>query len=152
MGLPFLWGALQWCVLLGCVLGPLGSPLPTVLFMLQRVFPASCRTLRFGTCILGPCGWLLCDCMCTVAGTHHGTGGRQHLGGLLAGLHLLLFLRLVPALASHCITGGACCIVVNLPRAHRLHFQSLAMLEVGGHLLPRQSHFVQTLPWLYAAS
>ena len=39
----------------------------------------------------------------------------------------------LPAITSQ---GGACCIIANLPGAGRLCFQSLAMLEVGGHLLP----------------
>ena len=120
---------------------------PVVLSMLGRVFPTSHRTLHFGTCFIGSCGWLLSDGMCTVVGTHHRTSGRQHLGGLLMGLHLLfLFFRLVPASASHHITGRACCIVPNLPGAHRLLFQSLTMFEVRGHLLPQHGHFVQTLP------
>ena len=65
----------------------------------------------------------ICDCTRTVPETHQETSGRWHLGGLLMRLHLhLLFLRLVPALASCCVTGGACCIITDLPRAHRLCF------------------------------
>ena len=142
MGLPLLWGALQRCILLGHVIRPLGGPLPAVFSMLGRVFPTSQRTLHFGTCFLGSCSWLLCDGTCTAVGTCHGTSGR----GTSHGTFFFLFLRLDPALASHCITRGACHIIADLPGARRLHFQSLAMLEVRGHLLPQHGHFVQALP------
>ena len=147
MGLPLQQCALHWHILLGHVLiRLLCELLPTILSVLGRVFPASRRTPHFGIHFHCSCGWLLCGSAHTAMGTHHRTSRRWHLRGLLAGLCLLFLLRLVPASASCCITGGACCIVADLLRAHRLLFQSLAMFEVIGHLLPRHGHFVQLLP------
>ena len=142
-GSSLLWGALRQCVLLGHVLGPLGGPLPTVFPCLEECFPLPVGLFVLGLAPSAPVGGF----SVTVHALWWGLtrpGGRWHLRGLLTEL-CLLFLWLVPVLAGHCITEGACCIIADLPGACRLHFQSLAMLEVRGHLLPQHSHFVQTL-------
>ena len=153
MGLPLLLGALRWHILLGHVLGPLGSPLPMILSILQGVFSTSCGTPRFGTCFLCPCRWLLCNCMHTAAGTHHRTGGRWHLRGLLIGFCLfLLFLRLTPALPAVTSPEGPAASLLTFPGPAGFIFSPLQCLKWEDICCPNTVTLSRHLLQLYTAS
>ena len=145
MGLPLLQCALCQCVLLGCVLlRLLCELLPTILSMLGSVLLAG--LLILGLISSAPVGSFLVVVHALWQGLTAELVGGGTSGDLSQDFVFFFLLRLVPASASHHVTGGASHIIADLLRACGLLFQSLAMFEVIGHLLPQHGHLVQALP------